>query len=67
MPTVMIHQSPRSPAVRAAAIASVTNALVEASGLRPEQVQVFVQEVPDDSRGRGGVPASGQRTAAESG
>lgn len=59
MPTMMIYQSPRTPGLRAAAIASVTDALVQAYGLRPEQVQVFIQEIPDDSWGRGGVPASG--------
>lgn len=58
MPTVMIYQSPRTPERRATAIASVTDALVEAYGLRPEQVQVYFHEVPDDRWGRGGVLAS---------
>lgn len=64
MPTVIACQSPRTPGLRAVAIASVTDALVQAYGLRPEQVQVFIQEIPDDSWGRGGVPASG-RVAAD--
>ena len=58
MPTVMIYQSPRTPERRAAAIASVSSALVDAYGLRPEQVQVYFHEVPDDRWGRGGVLTS---------
>ena len=58
MPTVMIYQSPRPPSLRAAAIAAVTDALVEAYGLRPEQIHVYFHEVPDDRWGRGGVLAS---------
>jgi phenylpyruvate tautomerase PptA (4-oxalocrotonate tautomerase family) len=58
VPTVMIYQSPRTPALRAAAMAAVTDALVGAYGLRPEQVHVYFHEVPDDQWGRGGVLAS---------
>ena len=58
MPTVIICQSPRPPALRTAAIAAVTKALVEAYGLRPEQVHVYFHEVTDDRWGRGGVLAS---------
>jgi 4-oxalocrotonate tautomerase family enzyme len=58
MPTVMIYQSPRSSEQRGAAIASVTDALVNAYGLRPEQIQVYFHEVADDRWGRGGVLAS---------
>jgi len=58
MPTVMIYQSPRTPEVRAAAMAAVTDALVGAYGLRHEQIHVYFHEVPDDRWGRGGVLAS---------
>jgi 4-oxalocrotonate tautomerase family enzyme len=58
MPTVMIYQSPRPPERRAAAIKAVTEALAEAYGLQPEQIQVYFHEVPDESWGRGGVLAS---------
>jgi len=54
----MIYQSPRPALLRAAAIAAVTEALVEAYGLRPEQIHVYFPEVPDDRWGRGGVLAS---------
>jgi phenylpyruvate tautomerase PptA (4-oxalocrotonate tautomerase family) len=64
VPTVMIYQSPRAAALRAAAVAAVTDALVGAYGLRPEQIQVYFHEVPDDRWGRGGVLAS--ERAAES-
>jgi phenylpyruvate tautomerase PptA (4-oxalocrotonate tautomerase family) len=58
VPTVMIYQSPRSATSRASAMAAVTDALVGAYGLRPEQIQVYFHEVPDDRWGRGGVLAS---------
>lgn len=58
MPTVMIYQSPRSPALRAMAITGVTHALVDAYGLQPEQIQVYFHEASDDYWGRGGVLAS---------
>ena len=54
----MIYQSPRSRALRASAMAAVTDALVGAYGLRPEQIHVYFHEVPDDRWGRGGVLAS---------
>jgi 4-oxalocrotonate tautomerase family enzyme len=63
VPTVMIYQSPRAPELRAAAIAAVTDALVDSYGLRPEQIHVYFHEVPDDRWGRGGVLAS-DRVAA---
>jgi phenylpyruvate tautomerase PptA (4-oxalocrotonate tautomerase family) len=59
MPTVMIYQSPRSAALRATAIAAVTDALVGAYDLRPEQIQVYFHEVPDDRCGKAGRLASG--------
>jgi phenylpyruvate tautomerase PptA (4-oxalocrotonate tautomerase family) len=58
VPTVMIHQSPRSPSLRAAAMAAVRDALVRVYDLRPEQVQIYFHEVADDHWGRGGVLAS---------
>jgi 4-oxalocrotonate tautomerase family enzyme len=59
VPTVMIYQSPRTPELRATAIAAVTDALVTSYGLRPEQVHVYFNEVPDDCWGKGGRLASG--------
>jgi 4-oxalocrotonate tautomerase family enzyme len=58
VPTVMIYQSPRTPEVRATAMAAVTDALVGAYGLRPEQIHVYFHEVPDDRWGHGGVLTS---------
>jgi 4-oxalocrotonate tautomerase family enzyme len=58
VPTVMIYQSPRTPELRASAISAVTDALVDAYGLRPEQIHVYFLEVSDDQWGRGGVLAS---------
>jgi phenylpyruvate tautomerase PptA (4-oxalocrotonate tautomerase family) len=58
LPTVMIYQSPRSAELRGRAMAAVTEALVAAYGLLPEQIHVYFHEVPDDRWGRGGVLAS---------
>jgi phenylpyruvate tautomerase PptA (4-oxalocrotonate tautomerase family) len=58
----MIYQSPRSTDVRASAMTAVTDALVGAYGLRPEQIHVYFHEVPDDRWGRGGVLASDRPT-----
>jgi 4-oxalocrotonate tautomerase family enzyme len=66
MPTVMIYQSPRSPAMRASAMAAVTDALVDAYGLQPEQIHVYFHEVPDDHWGRGGLLASERAGASPS-
>jgi 4-oxalocrotonate tautomerase family enzyme len=58
VPIVMIYQSPRTAELRATALAAVTEALVSAYGLRPEQIHVYFHETPDDRWGRGGVLAS---------
>jgi 4-oxalocrotonate tautomerase family enzyme len=58
VPTVMIYQSPRSHELRASALAAVTDALVDAYGLRPDQIHVYFHEVPDDRWGRGGMLAA---------
>jgi phenylpyruvate tautomerase PptA (4-oxalocrotonate tautomerase family) len=34
--------------MRASAMRAVTDALVDAYGLRPDQIQVYFHEVPDD-------------------
>jgi 4-oxalocrotonate tautomerase len=58
VPTVTIDQSPRSLELRAAAIEAMTAALVDAYGLRPEEIQVYFHEIPDDRWERGGLLAS---------
>ena len=58
MPTVMIYQFPRSSSLRAAAMSAITEALVDAYGLKPEQIHISFHEVPDDRWGRGGILAS---------
>jgi phenylpyruvate tautomerase PptA (4-oxalocrotonate tautomerase family) len=44
--------------LRATAMSAVTDALVGAYGLRPEQIHVYFHELPDDRWGRGGFLAS---------
>lgn len=63
----MIYQSPRPPALRAAAMTAVTGALVDAYGLQPDQVQVYFHEVPDDRWGRAGLASERAAEAAREG
>jgi phenylpyruvate tautomerase PptA (4-oxalocrotonate tautomerase family) len=56
----MIYQSPRTRELRASAISAVTDALVGAYGLRPDQIHVYFHEVPDDRWGKGGRLAAGR-------
>jgi phenylpyruvate tautomerase PptA (4-oxalocrotonate tautomerase family) len=39
-------------------MSAVPAALVDAYGLKPEQIHIYFHEVPDDRWGRGGVLAS---------
>lgn len=64
MPTVMIYQSPRTPALRAKAIAAVTDALATAYEIQPEIVQVYFHEVADDLWGTAGELASDRKAKA---
>jgi 4-oxalocrotonate tautomerase family enzyme len=62
----MIYQSPRSAELKRQAAASVTDAIVEAYGLKPEQIHVYFHESDDESWGKGGRLAADQPTAPAS-
>jgi 4-oxalocrotonate tautomerase len=56
MPIVHLHiRAGRSPATKAAAIARMTDVLVETLDVAPAQVRVLIHEVPDGHWGVGGV------------
>jgi 4-oxalocrotonate tautomerase len=61
MPIVTVEQSPRDVEAKRRMVAGVTQAFVDAYGVRPEQVQVFIHEVEHENWGKGG------RLAAEDG
>jgi 4-oxalocrotonate tautomerase len=65
MPIVTVQQSPRDLERKRALVAGITQAFVDAYGVRPETVQVFIHEVDDENWAKGGklaadglVPAS---------
>jgi 4-oxalocrotonate tautomerase len=64
MPIVTVHMWPgRSAEVKSKMIKAITQALSDSAGISPDATQVVLLEVPKDSWGRGGVPAS-ERDAA---
>lgn len=54
MPVVTILQSPRDLARKRRLVAAVTAAFVEAYGVRPDQVSIFIHEVADENWARDG-------------
>ena len=54
MPIVTVQQSPREIDEKRALVAGITQAFVDAYGVTPEQVQVFVQEVDHENWAKGG-------------
>ena len=58
MPIVTIQQSPRELEPTRRLVAGITQAFVDAYELRPEQVQVFIQEVDHENWAKGGKLAA---------
>jgi 4-oxalocrotonate tautomerase len=54
MPIVTVQQSPRELAPKRRLVAALTQAFVDAYDIRPEQVQVFIQEVGDENWAKAG-------------
>ncbi|MGL5863304.1 MAG: tautomerase family protein [Phycicoccus sp.] len=57
MPIVTVQQSPRDLAAKRALVAGITDVFVDAYGVRPDQVQVFVLKVDEENWAKGGVLA----------
>jgi 4-oxalocrotonate tautomerase len=55
MPIVTVQQGPQPVEKKRELVKAITDAFVSAYGLAPETVQVWVQEVPPESWGKGGV------------
>lgn len=58
MPIVTIQQSPRDLEAKRRLVAGVTEAVVEAYDMRPEQVQVFIAEYDHEHWAKGGTLAA---------
>ena len=58
MPIVTVQQSPRDLAQKRVLVAGITQVFVDAYGVRPEQVQVFIHDVGHEHWAKGGVLAA---------
>ena len=54
MPIVTVQQSPRDLEAKRRLVAGITEAFVDAYGVRPDQVQVFIHEVDHENWAKGG-------------
>lgn len=57
MPIVIVEQSPRDVERKRRLVAGITEAFVEAYGVSPEHVQVFIHEVDHENWAKGGMLA----------
>jgi 4-oxalocrotonate tautomerase len=57
-PIVTIQQSPRDIEKKRALVAGITQAFVDAYGVTPDQVQVFIHEVAGENWAKGGMLAA---------
>jgi 4-oxalocrotonate tautomerase len=58
MPIVTVQQSPRDLEPKRRLVAGITQAFVDAYGIAPEHIQVFIQEVDDANWAKGGALAA---------
>jgi 4-oxalocrotonate tautomerase len=58
MPIVTVQQSPRDLEPKRRLVAGITQAFVDAYGIPPEHIQVFIQEVDDANWAKGGELAA---------
>jgi len=54
VPIVTVQQSPRDLEQKRRLVAGITQAFIDAYGVRPEQVQVFIHEVGPEEWAKGG-------------
>jgi 4-oxalocrotonate tautomerase len=58
MPIVTVQQSPRDIERKRALVAGITQAFIDAYGVRPEVVQVYIHEVDDENWAKAGKLAA---------
>jgi 4-oxalocrotonate tautomerase len=56
-PIVTVQQSPRDVEKKRALVAGITQAFVDAYGVMPDQVQIFIQETAGEDWAKGGTLA----------
>ena len=61
MPIVTVQQSPRDVEAKRRLVAGITQAFVDAYGVRAEQVQVFIAEFDNEHWAKAGVLAADAR------
>ena len=54
MPIITVQQSPRPLEAKRRLVAGITDAFVDAYGVRPEHVQIFIDEVGHENWAKGG-------------
>jgi 4-oxalocrotonate tautomerase len=54
LPIVTVQQSPREVEQKRSLVAAITQAFIDAYGVRPEHVQVFIHEVDDENWAKAG-------------
>jgi len=62
VPIVTVQQSPRELEPKRRLVAGITQAFVDAYGIRPEHVQVFIHEVDHQNWAKAGTLAVDRRT-----
>ena len=63
MPIVTVQQSPRPLEQRRALVAGITQAFVDAYGVGPDAVQVFIHDVDHEHWAKGGTLAADRASA----
>ena len=58
MPIVTVQQSPRDLELKRRLVAGITQAFVDAYGVDPDAVQVFIDETGDENWAKGGTLAA---------
>jgi 4-oxalocrotonate tautomerase len=58
VPIVTVQQSPRDVEPKRRLVAGITQAFVDAYGVDPDAVQVFIQEVGDENWAKAGMLAA---------
>jgi 4-oxalocrotonate tautomerase len=58
VPIVTVQQSPRELEPKRQLVAGITQAFVDAYGVKPDAVQVFIHEVGHENWAKGGILAA---------
>jgi 4-oxalocrotonate tautomerase len=65
MPTVTVQQSRRDLEAKRRLVDGITQAFVDAYGVQPDQVQVFILEIDDENWAKAGRLAADTKTSTD--